>query len=100
MGLLERRELAGCTLEEVGEPLDLFVGVGDRQDVDLDRHRRRVRELVLVVGAEDRLRADDDDLWRAGDLARGADGVFELVPAHQRVSASGRSGSVSSPLMR
>jgi hypothetical protein len=36
---LERGELACDAFDEVGQPSGLVVGVGDREDVDLDRHR-------------------------------------------------------------
>src|SRR5665811_1782653 len=59
---------------------------GDRQDVDLDRHRGRGRQLVLVVRAEDRLRAHDDYLRVLDDLTRRPDPVsYTHLRAHETV---------------
>lgn len=83
MQLLERRELAGHALDEVGEPRRLLVVTRDGQDVDFTGAGGRIREAGLVVGAEDRLRSNDDHLRVTDDLARRADRVLQLVAAHQ-----------------
>ena len=82
---LERGELPGDALDEIGEALGLGVVVGDGEDVDLDRHGRVSGELVLEEGAEDGLGADDDHLGLADDLARGADRLLKLVASHRPV---------------
>jgi len=79
----ERGELTGNTFNQIREPGGLLIAIGDRQDVDLDRHRGRGRQLVLAVSAEDRLRTYDDYLRVLDDLTRGPDRVFQLVAAHQ-----------------
>lgn len=86
--LLERRELSSDAFDDVGEASRLVVVVGDRQYVDLERHRRLRRKLILGVGAEDRLRADDDHLRTPNDLAGRTDGVLKLVSSHQPTIAS------------
>jgi hypothetical protein len=68
---LERGELPGDALDEIGEALGLGVVGGDGEDVDRDAHGRVSGALVLVEGGEDGLGADDDHLGLADDLARG-----------------------------
>jgi hypothetical protein len=69
--------------DQVSKVRRLVVAIGDRQDVDLDRHGGVSRMLILVEASEDRLRADHDHLRSLDDLAGRPDGGFQLVATHQ-----------------
>lgn len=76
-------ELAGDSFDEVGEARSLVVVISDGEDIDLDGHGRRVRQLVLTEGTENGLRADDDYFPPSDDLAGSADRVLKLIASHQ-----------------
>lgn len=63
------QSFAGDALDQVRKTSGLLVGVGDGKDVDLDGHRRFVRQVLLPIGAQDGLGADDDHgrvlIWHA-----------------------------------
>jgi hypothetical protein len=86
--LLERGELSCHTFDQIRQVGRLSVGLSDGKDVDRSRHGRRRRQLLLVERAEDGLGTDDDDLITADDLTGRADGVLQLIAAHQDVAAS------------
>ncbi len=78
----------GDSFDEISQAGGLIEAVGDRKDVDLDRHGGCRGQLRLGLGAEDRLRGDHDDLGLLDDLTGRAGGVLQLGSPHQ--PASGR----------
>src|SRR5215216_222874 len=96
---LECGKLARDALDQVSKMRRLVVAIGDRQDVDLNRHGGVSRKLILAEASEDCLRADHDHLRSLDDLTSRPDGVFQLVATHQLAiwSTSIRSSCESSP---
>src|SRR5262249_11326848 len=96
---LERRPLAGDSLDQVSQAGGLVVVVGEREDVYLDRHGGFQRKFVLGKGSEDGLRADNDHGRVSDDLARRPKRMLELGASHRLASprTSDRSCWLSSP---
>jgi len=53
--LLKRRELTGDALDQISQTGGLRVVIGDRKDVDLHGHRGLGWEVLLPIGAQNRL---------------------------------------------
>lgn len=89
MGLMEHREFAESAVDVVN-------GLGPilRLDVDFDRRAQVAR--CLGIRADDRLRAEDDQLLVLGDVARCTNRVLQLVAVHLDASSRSMSRSLSS----